>query len=170
MKLDDYRLIVGLGNIGLRYNDTRHNLGFIFLDLMKEKYNLNEFASDKKSNFLISKNQMFDLLKPTTYMNASGLAVLSYLSKNKCKPTEILVVHDDLNLTDGKIKFKEGGGSGGHNGLKSISNAIGSDYHRIRLGIGHPGENVAHYVLEKTDLSNWRNKILDWLSDSENGG
>ncbi|WP_172618977.1 aminoacyl-tRNA hydrolase [Candidatus Cytomitobacter indipagum] len=167
MKFDNYKLIVGLGNIGTRYDNTRHNLGFIFLDILKEIRNLSDFTSDKKSNFLISKNQTFNMMKPSTYMNASGLAVLSYISKNKCKPEEILIIHDELNLKDGEIRFKEGGGSGGHNGLKSITSSIGQNYHRIRLGIGHPGEGVGDFVLAKSDLSHWKEKIKNLIeSDS----
>ncbi|QEK38348.1 aminoacyl-tRNA hydrolase [Candidatus Cytomitobacter primus] len=167
INIKDYKLIVGLGNIGTQYDHTRHNLGFIFLDILKKQFLLSEFAANKKSNFIISKNQNFNMIKPITYMNSSGLAVLSYLSKNRCKPSEILVIHDDLNLANHTIKFKEGGGTGGHNGLKSISAAIGQDYHRVRLGISHPGENVAHYVLEKTDLSAWNDLIVTWINENQ---
>ncbi len=164
--ISKYKLIVGLGNIGSKYNSTRHNLGFIFLDYIKEHLNFSEFSNNKKNNFSLSQSSKLSLMKPATYMNASGLAVLSYISKNSCKPNEILVIHDDLNLPNEQIKLKEGGGSGGHNGLKSISNSIGADYHRIRLGIGHPGDGVANFVLEKTDLSNWHSIIENWTTQN----
>ncbi len=163
--ISKYKVIVGLGNIGTKYKNTRHNLGFFFLDFIQQKLSLPEFST--KGNFSIAKSSTVNLIKPLTYMNASGVAVLSYMTKNPCKPSEILVIHDDLNVPNEQVKFKEGGGSGGHNGLKSITSTIGQDYHRIRLGIGHPGENVAHFVLENTNISNWESIISNW-SDANN--
>ncbi|USO00830.1 MAG: aminoacyl-tRNA hydrolase [Alphaproteobacteria bacterium] len=164
-KLADYKLVVGLGNIGSSYQNSRHNLGFIFVDLLRSKFGFNEFAL-KNSNYFLSSG-FVDLMKPATYMNNSGLAVLSYLTKKKCASSQILVIHDELNLKEGEIKFKIGGGHGGHNGLRSISNAIGSEYHRIRLGIGRPEGDVAHYVLQSTDLSIWNERINVWCEENK---
>lgn len=147
-------LVVGLGNIGEEYAKTRHNVGFMFVDKVSEKYGFPEFR--EKGNYFFSKVNVNGvdvvLLKPTTYMNNSGEAVLAFSSYNKVKPDDIIVVHDDLDLIAGKLKIKKGGGSGGHNGIKSIDKAIGPEYWRIRIGIEHPRNvapqmDVASYVL-----------------------
>ena len=149
-------LIVGLGNIGEEYAKTKHNIGFMLVDKICEKYNFPEFK--EKNNYYFTKTNIFNtditLLKPTTYMNNSGEAVLSFASYNKVKPENIIVIHDDLDLKIGKIKIKKGGSSGGHNGLKSIDKYIGPEYWRIRIGIEHPRNvapqmDVASYVLSR---------------------
>jgi len=147
-------LIVGLGNIGEEYAKTKHNIGFMLADKIREKYNFPEFK--EKGNYLFTKTKIFNqdviILKPTTFMNNSGEAVLSFASYNKIKPDDIIIIHDDLDLKTGKIKIKKGGSSGGHNGLKSIDKYIGPEYWRIRIGIEHPRNvapqmDVASYVL-----------------------
>ena len=129
------KLIVGLGNIGEKYSQTRHNIGFITLDFLAKSNNL---AFKKTKNYYFTKYSDAILVKPTTYMNLSGLAVQSVMTKFS-NLDEILVVVDDLDLPFGQIRIRAKGGTGGHNGLKSITSSLGSDeYGRIRVGISRP--------------------------------
>lgn len=146
-------LFVGLGNIGNEYDRTRHNLGFICVNHIIEKYGFR----DKKEKFsalifnlIIDGNNVL-IAKPITYMNRSGVAVSQIKSFYKIPLENIFVFHDDLDLQLGRIKFKRGGSSGGHNGIKSIDDFIGNDYYRIRLGIGRPTDSnkVVDFVLNK---------------------
>ncbi|WP_104722632.1 aminoacyl-tRNA hydrolase [Helicobacter mesocricetorum] len=140
-------LIVGLGNPGDKYKHNRHNIGFMVID-----YLITSLKATKQSNKdfcgeLYKSHQIF-LLKPTTFMNASGESLLRV--KNYYKIDNILVIHDDLDLEFGVIRFKFGGGNGGHNGLKSIDCLCGNEYYRIRYGIGKPQnkKEVIKWVLE----------------------
>lgn len=149
-------LIIGLGNIGNEYENTRHNVGFMIIDKIKEDYNFPDWKEKNKYFFSKNKIENIDIIlaKPTTYMNLSGEAVLALSSMYKIPPQDIIVIHDDLDLETARIKIKQGGGNGGHNGLKSIDKAIGQNYHRIRIGIDHPRNytpqiDVASYVLGK---------------------
>ena len=149
------KLIVGLGNPGPEYADTRHNAGFWLVDelawlwkapLREEKKFFGEVARAARPEGEVW------LLKPNTYMNRSGQAVQALAGFYKILPQEILVVHDELDIAVGRIKFKLGGGNGGHNGLKDIQAKLGTpDFYRLRLGIGHPGDRneVVYYVLKK---------------------
>jgi len=149
------KLIVGLGNPGKEYENTRHNAGALFVEAIAEALNTHLLA-DKKFQGLYAKVSCHGhdchLLLPTTYMNLSGQAVQATARFYKIKPEEILVVHDDLDLPVGTIKLKVSGGHGGHNGLKSIIAHLGSNnFMRLRLGIGHPGqkEKVIGHVLSQ---------------------
>lgn len=148
-----YYLFVGLGNIGKEYDCTRHNFGFICVDRILEKYGFQD-RKDKFSatifNSTIDGNNVL-IAKPSTYMNRSGIAVSQIKSFYKIPVENIFVFHDDLDLQLGRIKFKRGGSSGGHNGIKSIDEFIGNDYYRIRLGIGRPADSnkVVDFVLNK---------------------
>lgn len=146
------RLIVGLGNPGSRYAMNRHNIGFIAVDAVARRYGFAPFRS-KFAGALAEGmigNARIMVLKPETYMNASGDSVGAIARFYKIEPAEIAVIHDDIDLAEGKLKVKRGGGDGGHNGLRSIDAAIGPDYWRVRLGIGHPGMKalVEAYVLQ----------------------
>lgn len=150
------KLIVGLGNPGDKYAATRHNAGFWFVDAVAAQNNTKlaldakMFGNVGKLNSDLSKIDSW-LLKPTTFMNASGKAVAALANYYKITPAEILVVHDELDLPAGSAKLKFGGGHGGHNGLKDIHAALGTaDYWRLRLGIDHPGDRneVINYVLK----------------------
>ena len=144
------RLIVGLGNPGGEYLDTRHNLGFRFVDLLYSDLAVT-LAPQSKFHGFAGRHESLWLLKPATFMNCSGRAVLALAGFYKILPDEILVVHDDLDLPPGGVRVKQGGGNGGHNGLKDIQAHLGSpDFWRLRLGIGHPGERgeVLGYVLK----------------------
>lgn len=149
------KLIVGLGNPGPEYDDTRHNAGFWLLDALAEQWQA-RWQDDKKffghSARSVQPEGEIRLLKPQTYMNRSGQSVQTLAAFYKIKAQEILVIHDELDLAPGRIKFKLGGGNGGHNGLKDIQARLGTpDFYRLRLGIGHPGERseVINYVLKK---------------------
>lgn len=148
------RLLVGLGNPGREYRDTRHNVGFWWIDQLAEETHA---ALKPESRFRaevarvrLSGNEVC-LLKPQTYMNASGQAVALWANYYKITPEEILVVHDELDLPPGAVRLKRGGGSAGHNGLKDIIAHCGAGFWRLRLGIGHPGQRdkVVDYVLHR---------------------
>lgn len=147
------KLFVGLGNPGEKYIATRHNAGFWWIDLIAEQTS-STLSTDAKMFGIVAKlNQYHEkwLLKPTTFMNASGRAVAAMANYYKIKPEEILVIHDELDLPAGQSKLKFSGGHGGHNGLRDIHSALGTnDYWRLRVGIGHPGEKreVVNYVLK----------------------
>ena len=151
------KLIVGLGNPGDKYTATRHNAGFWFVDAVAAQTN-SKLAIDAKMFGFMGKLRLVDkqdadvyLLKPTTFMNASGKAVAALANYYKILPSEILVIHDELDLPAGSAKLKFGGGHGGHNGLRDIHAALGTaDYWRLRLGIDHPGDKneVINYVLK----------------------
>ncbi len=141
------KLIVGLGNPGQKYEKNRHNVGFLAIDYLIDKFNASKVSSKFKGDLYKAGEYLF--LKPTTYMNLSGEAVRVVKDFYKIPNEEIIVIHDDIDLKLGALKFKRGGGSGGHNGLKSIDSHIGNDYWRIRVGVGRPErkEEVVNYVL-----------------------
>ncbi len=139
-------LIVGLGNPEEKYQKNRHNVGFIVIDsLLRDQ----SYAHINKSNFKGNLYKYRDtlLLKPSTFMNLSGESVRAV--QDYFKPDKIIVIHDDLDLPFGTLRFKFSGGNGGHNGLKSIDSHIGKDYFRVRIGIGKPIEksNIISHVL-----------------------
>lgn len=148
------QLIVGLGNYGDEYADTRHNAGFWFVDELATRHKA-MWRNDKKFFGQITKIASAHgevwLLKPETYMNRSGQSVQALCQFYKIPVENLLVVHDELDIPVGHIRFKQGGGNGGHNGLKDIQAKLGANFYRLRLGIGHPGDRneVVHYVLKK---------------------
>lgn len=161
-------LVVGLGNPGAEYAATRHNVGFMAADELHRRYNFSPFRS--KFNGLIAEGQIEGekvyLLKPQTYMNLSGNSVVQAANFYKILPENIVVIHDDMDLPTDKIKAKIGGGSGGHNGIKSIDSQITPNYNRIRIGVGHPAnkneDNIVNHVLSgfsKADKENIENDI-----------
>ncbi|MDO4878560.1 MAG: aminoacyl-tRNA hydrolase [Neisseria sp.] len=149
------KMIVGLGNPGREYEHTRHNAGFWLLDELALQWKA-VWAHEKKYSGHVARavrpEGEIRLLKPDTFMNLSGRAVAALAQFYKILPEEILVVHDELDIPCGRIRFKLGGGNGGHNGLKDIQAKLGTaDFYRLRLGIGHPGDKalVVGYVLNK---------------------
>lgn len=136
-------LIAGLGNIGKEYENTRHNVGFMLIDLLLNDGGYSNVTSTKFQGELYKKGSLL-LLKPHTFMNLSGQSLQAV--SQFYKPNHIIVIHDDLDLKFGCVKFKKGGSSGGHNGIKSIDTLIGNDYDRVRIGIGRE-KNVTSYVL-----------------------
>lgn len=158
------KIIVGLGNPDKKYEDTRHNIGFITADAIHDAYNFPVYKD--KFNGLLSKGKINGedviILKPQTYMNLSGQSVGECARFYKVKPEDIIAFHDDLDLPFAKIKVKIGGGHGGHNGLKSLDAHIGNKFKRVKIGIHRPDskEKVVDYVLkefskdEKTAIKN----------------
>lgn len=148
-------LIVGLGNPGSEYEKTRHNAGFWFLDELARQKSLS-FKSEKKFHGEVARYKYAGedvwLLKPTTFMNLSGQAVQALANFYKINLDEILVVHDELDLSVDTARLKKGGGHGGHNGLRDIASKMGgNNFLRLRIGIGHPGDKnkVTNHVLKK---------------------
>lgn len=153
------KLIVGLGNPTAEYEHTRHNAGFWFIDELAWQWKA-QLKSEKKFHGDIARVAQPQgdvwLLKPDTYMNLSGKAVAALAQFYKIQPEEILVVHDELDIPCGQIRYKLGGGNGGHNGLKDIQAKLGTpNFYRLRLGIGHPGDRnlVVGFVLSKPPVS-----------------
>lgn len=151
-------LIVGLGNPGTEYAQTRHNAGFWFVQRLAEQYGIQLKADPKYKGISGRGNiegQDVRLLLPTTFMNLSGQSVVPFAKFYQIAPEAILIAHDELDMNPGVIRLKIGGGHGGHNGLKDIVPHIGSNFHRLRIGIGHPGskERVSGHVLSKAPSS-----------------
>lgn len=149
-------LIVGLGNPGIQYSSTRHNVGFMAVDELSYRHN---FILKEKSKYkaevatgVIQQHNVV-LCKPLTYMNLSGQSVLGLAKFYKIKVANIIVIHDEIDLEVAKVKYKFGGGHAGHNGLRSIESCLGDrGFHRIRLGVGRPEDSrfdIADYVLSK---------------------
>lgn len=147
--------VVGLGNPGPKYAETRHNAGFWFVDGLARAHNA-VLRSENKFSGEVARIQTAAgecwLLKPTTFMNHSGRSVAALCSFYRIDPSELLVAYDELDLAPGTMRLKTGGGHGGHNGMRDICSALGTrDFHRLRIGIGHPGhkEAVVGHVLAK---------------------
>ncbi len=154
-------LIVGLGNPGSGYKATRHNIGFMVIDELIRRHNASKISSSSFQGELYKFQNHF-LLKPLTYMNLSGESVVKV--KDFYKIEDVVVIHDDLDLPFGALRFKKGGGHGGHNGLKSIDSKISREYIRIRMGIAKPAHKgeVASYVL--SPFSETQQKCLpEWI-------
>ncbi|WP_293651480.1 aminoacyl-tRNA hydrolase [uncultured Campylobacter sp.] len=158
-------LIAGLGNIGKEYENTRHNVGFMLIDLILKDGGYSDVDSAKFQGELY-KNGSLLLLKPSTYMNSSGKSLKAV--NDFYKPNHIIVIHDDLDIAFGAMRFKNGGSSGGHNGIKSIDSLIGNNYDRVRIGIGRGDRSVIDYVLGKFDNSEMMqlNKILSHAKEA----
>jgi PTH1 family peptidyl-tRNA hydrolase len=148
------RAVFGIGNPGKKYQDTRHNIGFILLDYFSKKNNIN-FSASQYDYYVaegIIDNSGFVLVKPTTYVNLSGIAALDLLNEFKLNPEDLLVVHDDLNLNSGQVKIKQSGGDGGHNGISSIIYHLTTNrFPRLRIGIGRDFQQgeMTDYVLSR---------------------
>ena len=164
------KLIVGLGNPGKEYELNRHNVGFLAVDYLIDTLNASKISSKFKGELF--KSSEFFFLKPSTYMNLSGESAVLVKNYYKIDNDDIIVIHDDIDLKLGALKFKKGGGNGGHNGLKSIDKHIGFDYYRIRIGVGRPEkkEEVVKYVLSnftKDELQKIINKRFEILNKFE---
>lgn len=145
-------LLVGLGNPEPKYENNRHNIGFMAVDEIVRRHCLSSWQN--KFSALISQGIIAEekvvCIKPQTYMNRSGNAVMQAMQFYKIAPKNLWIFHDELDLKPSQFRLKKGGGHGGHNGLRHISQLIGTDYGRVRMGIGHPGEKhlVSSYVLK----------------------
>ena len=148
------KLVVGLGNPGREYASTRHNAGWWYLDALARSAGAAwQHAGRHQSELArarIGDTELW-LAKPATFMNRSGAAVASIAGFYRIEPQEILIVHDDIDLTPGTVRLKQGGGHGGHNGLRDVIAHLGADFWRLRIGVGHPGHRdlVLDAVLER---------------------
>jgi len=174
------KLIIGLGNPGDKYTKTRHNAGFWFIDELANRYSASFKTETKFSGEVAKANiegQSVWLLKPSTFMNRSGLAAHQIASFYKISVDQILVAYDELDLPVGTVRLKVGGGHGGHNGLRDLHAQITKEYTRLRFGIGHPGDSkkVADYVLSRPNqndeiaIQNAIDKSLDVIKEVISG-
>jgi peptidyl-tRNA hydrolase, PTH1 family len=164
------KLVVGLGNPGPKYERTRHNIGFLAIDAIVQRWKLR--GPREKFNGEIAEGEIDGerviALKPMTFMNNSGESVAPAARFYKIEPADVIVIHDELDLAEGKLRVKRGGGAAGHNGLRSIDAHLGAEYWRMRLGIGHPGRKdlVLTYVLQNflPEETVWLDKLIPALA------
>ena len=157
-------IIIGLGNPGEQYKNTRHNVGFMAVDEFARKNNFPEFKLQKKSNSLVSENGNIILVKPQTFMNESGKTVRALTTHYKLQATNLIVIHDDVDLPVGKIKIVEERGSAGHKGVESIIKNIGNDgLIRFRIGIAPPRDTKAKKIVLKNFSKEEQEKINEFL-------
>lgn len=160
-------LVVGLGNPGEKYARNRHNIGFMAADEIVRRHGFSPWRAKFQGELCegkIGTNKVL-VLKPQTFMNESGRSVAEVVRFYKFQPEDLIVLHDEIDLAPGKVRVKRGGGHAGHNGLRSIHQAVGDNYVRVRLGVGHPGEKdrVSGHVLNdfaKADQK-WLEPLLD---------
>lgn len=157
-------LIIGLGNPGSQYAKNRHNIGFMFIDALVEAQGFRS-AGTKRFQSLTFEGTISDhrviLIKPQTFMNLSGHAVQQAMNFYKVAPDHVIVFHDELDLDAGKFRVKTGGGNAGHNGLKSITQHIGPNFVRARMGIGHPGDKG---LVHDHVLSDFAKSDAEWVT------
>jgi peptidyl-tRNA hydrolase, PTH1 family len=165
-------LFVGLGNPGQRYVGNRHNIGFMAVQAIARRHNISPWRRRFQGVAVEGNiaNERALLLLPGTFMNESGRAVAEAANFYKLEPGNVVVFHDEVELPPGKVRLKLGGGNAGHNGLRSISDHIGNDYHRVRFGVGHPGDKnlMEQYVLQdfaKNEWS-WVEALCDIVADN----
>lgn len=165
------KLFVGLGNPGPKYASNRHNVGFMALDRIAEDHGFGPWRAKYQGQLGEGSlgGEKVILLKPETFMNNSGQSVGETMRFYKLAPSDIIVFHDEIDLAPGKLRVKQGGGHAGHNGLRSLHSHISDAYHRVRIGVGHPGHKdaVPHFVLKdfsKADQE-WLLPMLDGIAD-----
>jgi PTH1 family peptidyl-tRNA hydrolase len=165
-------VFAGLGNPGAKYADNRHNVGFMAADAIARRHSFSPWS--KKFQGLIAEGaiagEKIILIKPQTFMNLSGQSVGEVLRFYKLELSALTVFYDEIDLAEGKLRIKTGGGAGGHNGIRSIDGHVGNAYRRVRIGVGHPGvkEMVQHHVLgdfAKADRE-WLDPLLDAIADN----
>ena len=165
-------VLAGLGNPEARYQNNRHNVGFMAADAIHRRHSFSPWS--KKFQALLAEGRLGSekvlLIKPQTWMNNSGQAVGEALRFYKLEPADLTVFYDEIDLAPGKVRIKKGGGAGGHNGIRSLDGHIGQDYRRVRIGVGHPGmkEMVMPHVLgdfAKADHE-WLDPLIEALADN----
>ena len=167
-------VFAGLGNPGARYAKNRHNIGYLVADEIARRHGFEGFRSRARLGADIAEGRIGDarvaLLKPTTFMNESGRALGAVLRYYKIESATLFVFYDELDLAPGKLRVRFGGGSAGHNGIKSLRAHIGPDYWRVRMGIGHPGDKdmVSDYVLSDFSKAEslWMDKLVDAAAEA----
>ena len=165
------KLFVGLGNPGPRYAGHRHNVGYMVVDRIAADHGFGGWRSKFQGQVSEARlgSDKIMLLKPETFMNESGRAVGEAQRFHKLATEDVVVFHDEIDLAPGKMRLKRGGGHAGHNGLRSIDAHIGNDYHRVRIGVGHPGRKDAVHVHVLKDFSKsdraWLEELLTGISD-----
>ncbi len=165
------KLLVGLGNPGSKYASHRHNIGFMAVDAIVRRHNFTQ--ERKRFQALIHEGVLAGekilVMKPQTFMNESGQAVGEAMRFYKLEPSDVTVLYDEIDLVAGKVKVKTGGGAAGHNGIRSITAHIGPDFHRARLGIGHPGDKALVHSHVLGDFGKrdhiWLDPLLDAVAD-----
>ena len=165
-------LLVGLGNPGSGYAENRHNIGFMAVDRIVHRHNFSswraKFGGEVAEGRLGGEKVM--AIKPLTYMNRSGQAVGEAMRFYKLEPADVIVIHDEIALEAGKIRAKTGGGHAGNNGVRDIISHLGADFHRLRIGVGHPGDKheVHAHVLSNFSKEDekWRDALLDAIADN----
>ena len=167
------RLLAGLGNPGPRYARNRHNVGFMAVEAISQRHAFSGFRNRFKGEIgeAAINGERVLLLKPQTFMNASGESVGEVARFFKILSSEIVVIHDEIDLRPGKLRVKRGGSSAGHNGLRSIDSVLGPDYWRVRIGVGHPGvkELVQPYVLQNftgEEVTGWVEPLLEAIAET----
>ncbi len=157
-------IVAGIGNPGAKYQYNRHNIGFLVCGALADEFSQQQVASKYGNQYVDahSGDCRFRLIFPQKYVNLSGLPVKKMLDFYQLPSQKLLVIHDDIDLSPGKIKIKIGGAAGGHNGLKDIDRHIGKDYWRLRIGVGRPGDPdaVASYVLNNVPLLEFETLFL----------
>jgi peptidyl-tRNA hydrolase, PTH1 family len=166
------KLLVGLGNPAPKFARNRHNIGYVAVDTVVRRPEFGPWRT--RFEGMVSDGTLAGekvaAFKPTTYMNDSGRAVAEAMRFYKLAPSDVIVIHDEVDLVPGKLRVKRGGGSAGHNGLRSLDAYLGADYWRVRLGVGHPGDKdlVPRYVLHdfaKADAA-WVGPLIDAVADN----
>jgi len=168
METNDY-LIVGLGNPGTQYRFNRHNVGFQIIDELAGRFGHARFVEKWHafSSSVSCGGRKVHFVKPDTFMNLSGKAVVQYYRFFKIQPDQLLVIHDDLDMNFGRIKLVKGGGAGGHNGIKSLAENLGTnDFFRLKIGIGRPGKGDVHpeFPIDKYVLSDFNTDELAYMA------
>ena len=166
------KMFVGLGNPGAKYQHNRHNVGFMIIDKLANDYGFDSWKSKSGAQIATGRIGMTKILavKPQSFMNKSGLPVSELARFYKIESQDIYVFHDEIDLGEGRLRVKQGGGHGGHNGLRDIDRHMGKDYWRVRIGVGRPmtKEDVHKWVLNdfsRHDKDNWLTAMLGALSD-----
>jgi PTH1 family peptidyl-tRNA hydrolase len=161
-------LVVGLGNPGKQYRNNRHNVGFMVIDKIVDQFDLISNKEKFDSDVFIGEigDHKVIAVKPNTYMNLSGKSVSGFIKHYKIPLSSVIVIHDDIDLAFGKVKTKFGGGTGGHNGLKSIDGFIGQNYNRLRIGVSHPGDRdmVSDFVLSDFEHGTEKDTMNELIS------
>lgn len=163
-------LLVGLGNPGPKYDDTRHNVGFIIVDELARRWGteLSQEKWEARSSRISRWGCRLNLVKPMTFMNLSGRAIAEFARFYKVPVENIVIIHDDLDMHPGRLKLVRGGGAGGHNGIRSATNSLGSnDFYRLKVGIGRPGKGDVHpdFPVDKYVLSSMTGSESDLLNE-----